>query len=101
MRILVAYYSRSGTTRKAAEAISQILKCETEEILDTKNRAGILGWLRSGMDATFKRFTVIEEVKKNPVSCDIVIIGTPVWNSTMSAPIRTRLNCGTLQNLNA
>ena len=40
MKILVAYYSRTGTTRKVAETIAGILKCDIEEVLDKKSRFG-------------------------------------------------------------
>jgi len=51
-RHLVAFHSRTGNTRKVAEAMSNILESDIEEILDTKNRAGIFGFLMAGMDAT-------------------------------------------------
>ncbi|MEM2088475.1 MAG: flavodoxin [Thermoproteota archaeon] len=89
MKQLVAYYSRTGTTRKVAEAIVEVLKCDVEEIRDLKNRAGVLGWLSSGMDATLKRLTEIEELQKPPENYSVTIIGTPVWNNTVSTPIRT------------
>jgi flavodoxin len=63
---LVVFYSRTGTTKKVAETISNILKCDVEEVFDTKNRAGVLGWLRSGRDAGSKKPTAIEKAKKNP-----------------------------------
>jgi flavodoxin len=43
MKTLVVYYSRTGTTRKVAEAIAGILRCDIEEVVDTKKRSGILG----------------------------------------------------------
>jgi len=89
MKQLVIYYSRTGTTRKIAEAMVKVLKCDIEEIRDLKNRAGILGWLSSGMDATLKRLTKIEKPGKLPELFDVTVIGTPVWNNTVSTPVRT------------
>ena len=91
MKSLVTFYSRTGTTRKVAESISNLLGCDVEEVHDTKNRAGPLGWMRSGRDAGSKALTTIEPTKKDPGLYDLVIIGTPVWNHTMSTPIRTYL----------
>jgi flavodoxin len=88
-KIIVVYYTRTGTTKKVAEAIADNLKCEIEEIIDTKNRKGIIGWLRSGADATKERLAVIKDIKHNPASYDIVIIGTPVWGSNLTPAIRT------------
>ena len=89
VKSLVVFYSRSGTTRKAAEKISNLLKSDIEEVIDMKNRAGALGWFISGMDAALKRLTVIKETKNDPASYDVVVLGTPVWAGTMSSPIRT------------
>ena len=91
MNALVAYYSRTGTTRKVAEELVSLLKCVSEEIHDTKNRKGILGYLKAGKDATLKKSTKLENVNNDPASYDIVIIGTPTWNHTLSTPIRTYL----------
>jgi flavodoxin len=64
MKILVIYYSRSGKTKKVAETISDILKCDKEEIFDTKNRKGTPGFLSAGTDANLRRLTAIKEIKK-------------------------------------
>ena len=89
MQILVVFYSRSGKTKKIAKKLSEKLKCDMEEIFDTKNRNGITGFLSAGTDANLKRLTVLKEVKKNPFLYDLIIIGSPVWSSNISTPIRT------------
>lgn len=91
MKILVIFYSRSGKTKKIAEAISGILKCDQEEIFDVKSREGIAGFLSAGNDANLRRLSVIKEIKNNPSLYDLVIIGTPIWSSNISTPIRTYL----------
>jgi hypothetical protein len=58
-RILVVYYSRSGTTRKIAEAFSEALACDLEEIVEDKSRAGSFGYIRSLVEARQKRPSVI------------------------------------------
>ncbi|MHC5033890.1 MAG: flavodoxin family protein [Planctomycetota bacterium] len=88
-KALVVYYSRTGTTRKVAEAIAGLLQCDIEEVVDTKKRAGALGFIGGGKDAKLKKLTVIEDVRDDPGSYDLVIIGTPVWAWTMSPAIRT------------
>ncbi len=87
-KTLIVYYSRSGVTKKVANAIRDILKCDIEEIKDTKKRSGFLGFLTAGRDAMFNRDTVLEETT-DPSSYDIVLIGTPVWAGNMSCPIGT------------
>jgi flavodoxin len=91
MKTLVVFYSRDGTTRKAATIISEVLKCDIEELIDMRKRSGFLGYMRAGFDATFRRLTTIEEPKKDPSSYELIVIGTPIWSSKMTPAIRTYL----------
>jgi flavodoxin len=91
MNALVVYYSRTGTTRKVAEKLASLLQCVSEEVHDTTNRKGMLGWLSAGKDATSKTLTKLETVHNDPAAYDLVIIGTPTWNNRLSTPIRTYL----------
>lgn len=87
---LVVYYSRTGNTKKVAEKMAEVLKCDLDEIQDQKNRSGIFGWLRGGVDAFNRRLTQIRH-EKDPKKYDLVIIGTPVWAGTMTPAVRTYL----------
>lgn len=89
MKTLIVFYSRSGNTRKVAEALLNSLKCDIEEILDTQNRSGPVGFLRSGYQASRRKLTVLQDIKNDPSQYDLLIIGTPVWGGNMSTPIRT------------
>lgn len=91
MKTLVVYYSRSGKTKFVAEKIASELKADIEEIADKKNRSGRLGFLKAGYDATRGNETEIEEIKKSPKNYDLIIVGTPVWNSRPAAAISTYL----------
>lgn len=90
-RILVVYYSRSGTTRKIAESLSEALKCDVEEIVEVTGRAGILGYLRSLVEAMQKRPSAIASGQRDPSFYDLIIIGTPVWAWSVSSPVRAYL----------
>jgi flavodoxin len=92
MKTLVVYYSRSGNTKKIAEEISNKVKCDIEEIIDNKNRKGLIGWLISGRDAHSKKLTTISEIKKDPSKYDVVAIGTPIWAGLMAPAVRTYIN---------
>ncbi len=91
MQALVVYYSRGGNTRKVAEDLSKELQCDVEEIQDTVNRSGPIGWLNSGRQASTKALTKLQPIKNDPSKYDLVIIGTPVWASHVSTPVRTYL----------
>ena len=90
-KILVAYYSRTGITRKIAEKIKEKLNCDIEEIISVKNRSGPIGYIICGKEATQKTMAEIKEISKNPSDYDLVIVGTPVWAWNLSSPVRTYL----------
>jgi flavodoxin len=89
MKVLVTYYSRTGVTRLAAQELARRLGADVEEIIDTKPRGGVIGWLVAGKDASLKRLTRIKPVSKDPAAYELVVIGTPVWAFTMAPAVRT------------
>lgn len=91
MKTLILYYSRNGHTKKVAEAISNSFKCDIEEVIDQKNRKGILGWIFAGRDATLSNLTKINDLVHDISSYDLIIIGTPNWAGNMSPAIRTMI----------
>lgn len=92
MSSLVVYYSRSGKTKVVAEKIAEVLNSDNEEIVDLKDRKGWIGFLKSGFDATIGRETRIAEMKKSGNDYDLVVMGTPIWNSRPTPAIRTYIN---------
>ena len=88
-RALVVYYSRTGMTKKVAEAIADELGCDLEELIDKKKRRGPVGFAVAAKDAALKKAARIEEPQKDPASYDLVVVGTPVWANTMSCAART------------
>ena len=92
MKTLVVFYSRTDNTRKTAEEIASLLECDMEEIIDTKNRSGPLGYMRSGRDASRRKLTVLKDVINDPSHYDLLIIGTPLWAWHVSTPVRTYIH---------
>jgi len=90
-KTLIVYYSKTGNTKKVAEELSQELGAEIEEIIDKKNRKGLINWFRSGRDSMKKVGTEIGEMTKNPEDYDLVILGSPVWGRNMVPAVRTYL----------
>lgn len=93
MKILCVYYSRTGSTEKLMEEIAQELDCEIVKLTDGVDRSGVLGWLRSGMQAMARHVPQVEkpETKLPLGEYDLVILGTPVWAGRCSAPARSFL----------
>jgi flavodoxin len=91
MNVLVVFYSRTGNTRIVAEELGKVLECDVEEIIDTKNRSGSLGYMKSGRDAMTRKLTILQDVVNDPSGYDLVVIGTPLWAGHVSTPVRTYL----------
>ena len=64
MKTLVIFYSRSNNTRRVAEEIRNTLDCDLEEVIDTQNRKGALGYMRSVINAIRNKPAIIKEIKK-------------------------------------
>ncbi len=92
MKFLVVYYSRSDATEKVAKTIAGQLSCDIVGIVSKRKFAGPFGFIIAGFNAARKRRTPIEKPAMEPSDYDFVIIGTPVWASTMAAPLRTFLD---------
>lgn len=90
-RILVVFYSRTGTTRRIAQALSEALKCDLEEITESRPRTGFLGYIWSLVEARRKRPSIIAPKHHDVSSYDLVVIGTPVWAWSLSSPVRAYL----------
>ena len=91
MNVLIAYYSRTGNNEKLAIELQKIMNCDIEKIVDTVNRKGVLGWLKSGRQAQGKQMSKIEQITKDPSNYDMVVVCCPFWASRMPPPMRTYL----------
>jgi flavodoxin len=92
MKTLVVYYSRTGNTKMISEDISGSLKCDIEEIVDKEKRGGIIGYIKSGYEASRNKLSVIEDPKHDLSQYELLIVGTPVWAGKMSVPVRAYLH---------
>lgn len=90
-KVLVAYYSRTGTTRQVATELAAMLGADVEEITDTKARGGFFGYMGAGKDASGKKTTVIGPLQNDPANYDLVVLATPVWAWTVTPAMRTYL----------
>jgi flavodoxin len=91
MRTLVLYYSRTGHTRDVARDVAAALGADLEAIVDPTRRSGLLGWLRCGYEAGRRRAAPIWPLVHEIDDYDLVVVGTPIWNGTVSSPARAAL----------
>lgn len=90
-KVLLIYYSRTGYTASIAKQMAHLDNWEIDEIRDLHPRSGPLGFLRSMLDAIFRRFPAIRKVATDPSKYDLVIIGASVWMKRLCSPVQTYL----------
>src|SRR6476469_3478422 len=91
-KILIVFFSRSGTTRKIAEGIHRKIGGEFIEVTTHHYPRGFKGYFRAGFDAVLGRAVPIQSKPLSSPFYDWIIVGTPVWDASVSAPIRTYLS---------
>jgi flavodoxin len=106
MKCLIAFYSRTGTSRKVARTVMSAIgqqtsfQCHLEELIDPTNREGTVGYKRSYEEALEKKLAPIKPTTYDPSAYDLVILGGPVWAYTTSCALRTYMvqNAGKVKN---
>jgi flavodoxin len=101
MNSLVAFYSRTNTTRKLAEIIAESVDGDIEEIVPKVNYQGKIGYVRGGKDALQEKVIDLEDLKHDPADYDVVYLGCPVWAGKAANPLISYIkqNEGKLDNV--
>ena len=87
MKSLVAYYSRTNTTKKLAESIANSGNADIEEVKPKVNYQGKIGFARGGKDALQAKIVDLEDLKYDPADYDVVYLGAPVWAGKAANPL--------------
>lgn len=88
LKTLIVYYSRTGRTRKVAQALSHRLGADLDELHETRSRSGLIGYLAGGRDAWLARDTGLAPLKYDPSGHDLVVLAGPVWAFTICPALR-------------
>jgi hypothetical protein len=88
---VVLYVTRDGHSRALALELGARLKGGVYEIGDLVNRRGLLGWIRSGRQASMGRATPIRDPKAELGRSAAVVLVQPVWASAVCPPVRSWL----------
>lgn len=91
-RTLIVYYSRTGHTKRVAEALADRCQAELERIELQGHRRGVIGAFRASVEAVLGLKPALKASRRNLSDYDLVILGTPVWFWGMSSPMRSWLN---------
>ncbi|MGD9676195.1 MAG: flavodoxin family protein [Candidatus Bipolaricaulia bacterium] len=92
MKGLVVFFTRTGKTRRLAEAFASACGGELEELYEVGiHREGIGGWLRAGRDGMRQRTVAIEPTTRRAADYEVVFVGSPVWGGNLCPAVRTYL----------
>jgi len=90
-KTLVVYYSRTGNTRQIGQELASALGADAEELRDGQDRRSPMGYLKSGLEARRHSPARLQPLVHDPATYDLLVVGTPIWVSTVSTPVRTFL----------
>lgn len=88
-KVLVAYFSYSGTTKGVAKAISERTGADLFEIKPQKQYSNV--YTESNREIRRNEKTELADTVEHPESYDIVFVGYPVWWHATPAPVNTFL----------
>jgi flavodoxin len=97
MRILVAYYSLSGVTRRIATRAAGELGADIVEIKASRYKPTFFGFLRAASDSWSGRLPAIDATGGAPHRYDFTLVLAPVWAGHAATPIRAYLSQYTRQ----
>ena len=92
-KVLVLYYSQTGTTQVVAKELQARLGADIEEIVPVNPYDGSYQeTISRGMqELSSKEFPKLEPLKSDISSYDVIFLGFPVWFGTYANPIATLL----------
>ena len=91
MKTAIVYYSMHGNVRYVSEKVAKELGADLIELVPVKAYPdkGAMQFIWGGSAVTFKKKPELEPYTYNTSDYDLVIIGTPVWASNFTPPLRT------------
>ena len=91
MKTAVVFYSMHGNVRYVSEKVAKELGADLIELIPVKAYPdkGAMQFIWGGSAVTFKKKPELEPYTFNVSDYDLVIIGTPVWASNFTPPLRT------------
>lgn len=90
-KTLIVYHSRSGTTRRVAQALARRLGADLDEIRIVQPLAGAAGYAMCALEALTALTPALRPARRDPAAYDLVVVGTPVWFWSLSSPVRSWL----------
>lgn len=86
--ICIAFYSRSGHSRRLAAKLAEELHVDKVEITAPEYGGGILGYMRAGFDSVRQKGALASQTFDPLTKYRHVILVGPVWTSYPAVPLR-------------
>lgn len=90
-KTLIVYHSRSGNTRRVAQALARRLGADLDEIRIVQPLEGRLGYAMCALEAIVGLTPALRPMRRDPAAYDLIVIGSPVWFWNLSSPVRSWL----------
>jgi flavodoxin len=92
MKTVILYYSRTRKTANVAKTLAEEIQADTTEIVDLKDRMGVVNYLGSSVDALRENKTKIKPENIDLSEYGLVYIGTPTWAAKPAPAIITMID---------
>jgi flavodoxin len=90
-KTLIAFHSRTGHTRRVAQALARRLDADLEEIRIVQPMAGVVGYALCALEAITALTPALRPGRRQVGDYELVVIGTPVWFWRLASPVRSWL----------
>jgi len=90
-KTLIVFHSRSGYTRRVAQALAQRLDADLDEIRIVQPMAGTLGYAFCALESLLHLTPALRPSTRDAADYPLVVVGTPVWFWNLSSPVRSWL----------
>ena len=87
-KVLIVYYSRTGTARQVAQQLQQISGWAIAEVRDLRPRVGLIGDLRCVLDSLFARSALYTVEGAAAEGFDRLVLVAPIWLDGLASPMR-------------
>lgn len=98
MKFAVVYFSLEGNTKFAAEKLAGVMRADLIPLTPVKKypMGKFSKYFWAGKSAFFREAPKLEAYSFDADKYDVIILGTPIWASTFTPPLRTFLRANRL-----
>ena len=92
MNTCVAYFSKTGNTKIAAEYLAEKIGAKAIALSDGTNYKGLIGFMKGGMNASLSKKAKLDNKLFDEISkYERIVLATPVWAGKTTPAINTVL----------